>query len=196
MFGCLNVLLMTLFSLQQTSHGVFYHVEVGLAWNFDAGVCVGLGASFCKKVLSREGFVNGRLAITKTWTKHSEHTDTAVVTLTSDYTTSDSSSLAGNKSDMFLTPALNVKFSKSALIGFDKDACTGTYQEIVTWSLDSASNVPVSDHHLFFIISLLSLYYYDRYSRGALQMTSKTWCYRSSITFLKLSKVSSKPVST
>ncbi len=141
------MLLMTLFSLQQTSNGVFYHVEAGLAWHVQGSVCFGLGSAFCKDVVELEGYVNGRLAITKTWTEYSEHTDTAVVTLTSDYSTSDSSSLAGNKSDMFLTPALNVKFSKSALIGFDKDACTGTSQEIVTWSLDSDNNVPVCYHY-------------------------------------------------
>jgi hypothetical protein len=107
---------------------------------------VGLGASFCKKVASREGFLSSRVAITKTWTEDHTHTDTAVLTLASDYATSNSSFLAGNQSDMFLTPALNVKFSKSALIAFSASTCGATSQEIVTWSLDSDSNVPVRYH--------------------------------------------------
>ncbi len=44
---------------------------------------------------------------------------------------------------MFLTPSLNIKFAKSAEISFDKASCAAGYKEIVTWSLDSESNVPV-----------------------------------------------------
>ncbi len=118
-----------------------------MAWKADSGACVGFGASFCLDVASAEGFVAGRVAITKTWSEYNYHSDTAVVTLTNDYETSDSAFLAGNKSDMFLTPALNVKFSKSALIAFSASACGATSQDIVTWSLDSDSNVPVRCHY-------------------------------------------------
>jgi hypothetical protein len=104
---------------------------------------VGFGASSCIDVASREGFLNSRVAITNTWSHYNSHTDTAVLTLVNDYATSNTSFLAGNKSDMFLTPALNVKFSKSALIAFSASTCGATSQEIVTWSLDSDSNVPV-----------------------------------------------------
>ncbi len=107
---------------------------------------MGLGASFCKDIASRQGFLVQRTAVTKTWSEYNYHTDSAVVTLTNDYVTSNLSSLAGNKSDMFLTPALNVKFSKSALIAFSASTCGATSQEIVTWSLDSDSNVPVRYH--------------------------------------------------
>ena len=118
-----------------------------MAWHPQASVCAGFGASFCKHIAEAEGSLAGGVAITKTGSKYSEHTDAAVVTLSYDYSTSDDSSLAGSKSDMFLTPALNVKFSKSALVGFNASTCGATYQEVVTWSLDSNSNVPVSHHY-------------------------------------------------
>ena len=94
-------------------------------------------------VAENEGSLGGSVAITKTWSKYDEHTDAAVLSLSYDYSTSDDPSLAGIKSDMFLTPALNVKFSISALIDFSASACAGTSRDIVTWSLDSDSNVPV-----------------------------------------------------
>jgi hypothetical protein len=115
-------------------------------------VCFGLGAAVCKDAAELDGHLAGRVAITKTWSDYNYHTDTAVVTLTNDYETSDSSSLAGSKSDMFLTPALNVKFSKSALIAFSASTCGATSQDIVTWSLDSDSNVPVCYHEAFYCL--------------------------------------------
>jgi hypothetical protein len=118
-----------------------------VAWHPQASACAGFLAYFCKDVAEAEGSLGGSVAITKTGSKYSEHTDAAVVTLSYDYSTSDDSSLAGNKSDMFLTPALNVKFSKSALIAFSASTCGATSQEIVTWSLDSDKNVPVSCHY-------------------------------------------------
>jgi hypothetical protein len=117
-----------------------------VAWHPQASVCAGFGAYFCKDVAEAEGSLGGSVAITKTWSKYDEHTDAAVLSLSYDYSTSDDSSMAGSKSDMFLTPALNVKFSKSALISRNS-TCIITYQEVVTWSLDSDSNVPVSCHY-------------------------------------------------
>ncbi len=117
-------------------------------------MCFGLGASVCKDAVEFDGHLAGRVAITKTWSDYNYYTDTAAVTLTNDYETSDSTSLAGNKSDMFLTPALNVKFSKSALIAFSASTCGATSQDIVTWSLDSDSNVPVSYHETFLLFML------------------------------------------
>jgi hypothetical protein len=122
-------------------------------------VCVGLGASFCKDVAEVEGSLGGSVAITKTWSKYDEHTDAAVLSLSYDYSTSDDSSLAGNKSDMFLTPALNVKFSKSALIAFSASTCGATSQDIVTWSLDSDSNVPVCSYYSLAAVYVLIIVY-------------------------------------
>ncbi len=81
--------------------------------------------------------------MTKTWLHSSENTTVATLTYSFQYTTSDDIEKAGNRSDMFLTPSLNVKFSKSADISFDKTSCAAASKEIVTWSLDSEANVPV-----------------------------------------------------
>jgi hypothetical protein len=59
------------------------------------------------------------------------------------YVTTSNPYIPGRWGDMFLTPSLNVKFAKSALISFDPTACGGASKEIVTWSLDSPTNVPV-----------------------------------------------------
>jgi hypothetical protein len=134
-------------SFLQTSNSVFFHAEVGVAWHPQVSVCAGFGASVCKHIAEAEGSLAGGVATTKTGSKYDEHTDAAVLSLSYDYSTSDDSSLAGNKSDMFLTPALNVKFSKSALIAFNASTCGATSQDVVTWSLDSDSNVPVSCHY-------------------------------------------------
>ncbi len=131
---------------------MYFHAEVGLAWDFDGGPCIGAFAMFCTKLSKVEGFVTPRVAITNTWTFLKQHSDTTTVTLTYDYATSDDSSLAGNKSDMFLTPALNVKFSKSALIAFSASTCAGTSQEVTTWNLASDSNVPVCYLYMFCLL--------------------------------------------
>jgi hypothetical protein len=81
--------------------------------------------------------------ISKSWNHGEEHSTSATYSYSFEYTTSDDIEKAGNRSDMFLTPSLNVKFSKSAEISFDKAACSPAYKEIVTWSLSSESNVPV-----------------------------------------------------
>jgi hypothetical protein len=83
-------------------------------------------------------------SISKSWNHGEEHSASTTISYSFEYTTSDDIEKAGNRSDMFLTPSLNVKFSKSAEISFDKAACSAAYKEIVTWSLDSESNVPVS----------------------------------------------------
>ena len=83
------------------------------------------------------------MSVSKTWNNAHESSTSSTVMYSFEYTTSDDIEKAGNRSDMFLTPSLNVKFAKSAEISFDKAACSAAYKEIVTWSLDSESNVPV-----------------------------------------------------
>ncbi len=97
----------------------------------------------CFKNLKTEGHTDYRKASTAIWSFDSESSDSVSLTYTFDYATSSAAALAGNKSDMFLTPALNVKFSKSDNISFDSVACTGSSKEIITWSLDSEKNQPV-----------------------------------------------------
>ncbi len=95
------------------------------------------------KSLETEGFADYRKASTVIQSFDSESSHSVSLTYTFDYATSSTAQLAGNKSDMFLTPALNVKFSKSDNITFDSIACTGSSKEVITWSLDSEKNQPV-----------------------------------------------------
>ncbi len=83
------------------------------------------------------------MSISNAWNNAHETSTSSTVTYSFEYSTSDDIEKAGNRSDMFLTPSLNVKFAKSAEISFDKAVCSAAYKEIVTWSLDSESNVPV-----------------------------------------------------
>ncbi len=104
---------------------------------------MGLGAAFCTELLSTSGMVGPYFSLSQSWNYGEEHSTSATVSYSFEYTTSDDIEKAGNRSDMFLTPSLNVKFSKSAEISFGKSTCSAGYKEIVTWSLDSESNVPV-----------------------------------------------------
>ncbi len=124
--------------------------------DFEGDNCAGLGFAFCSTLTKIEGMVGPYFSISKSWNYGEEHSTSATVTYSFEYTTSDDIEKAGNRSDMFLTPSLNVKFSKSADISFDKTSCTAAYKEIVSWSLDSESNVPVcfpmqSYYHTFLI---------------------------------------------
>ncbi len=93
-----------------------------------------------------EGMYGAYFSISNFWNRGEEHSTSTTISYSFEYTTSDDIEKAGNRSDMFLTPSLNVKFSKSAEISFDKAACSAASKEIVTWSLDSESNVPVCLH--------------------------------------------------
>jgi hypothetical protein len=90
-----------------------------------------------------EGTITPYVGETHTRSYGNEHATSATLGFSFEYTTSGDIEKAGNRSDMFLTPSLNVKFAKSAEISFDKASCAAGYKEIVTWSLDSESNVPV-----------------------------------------------------
>jgi hypothetical protein len=127
----------------QNSDGIAFHIEGGFAWDLEGDKCAGLGFAVCTSLAKTEGMVGPYFSISKSWNHGEEHSTSASVTYSFEYTTSDDIEKAGNRSDMFLTPSLNVKFSKSAEISFDKAACSAAYKEIVTWSLDSESNVPV-----------------------------------------------------
>ncbi len=105
--------------------------------------CAGLGFAACLAVLGVEGMYGAYFSISNSWNRGEEHSTSTTISYSFEYTTSDDIEKAGNRSDMLLTPSLNVKFSKSAEISFDKAACSAAYKEIVTWSLDSESNVPV-----------------------------------------------------
>ncbi len=116
---------------------------LGLAWDVDTTTCIGFGASICFNAAKTEGLLRPYFAFSVADLEAEEDTTSAAIVYSYDYTTSDDIEKAGLKSDMFLTPSLNVKFSKSAEIGFNLTTCAATSKEIITWSLDSETNVPV-----------------------------------------------------
>jgi hypothetical protein len=110
---------------------------------FEGTKCDGVGIAVCLKMQEIEGHVIGYTDIVNTWASAHESSTAATISYSYEYTTSDDPETAGKKADVFLTPALNVKFSKSANISFDLKTCTASAVEIITWSLDSEKNVPV-----------------------------------------------------
>jgi hypothetical protein len=127
----------------QKSDAVVAHLEGGLLVDMDTDTCIGLGAAICSRIAQVSSSVTGYVGTTYTKSYGNEQATAVSVSFSFEYTTSEDIEKAGNRSDMFLTPSLNVKFAKSAEIGFDKASCSATYKEIVTWNLDSESNVPV-----------------------------------------------------
>ena len=120
-----------------------FNSEIGLATEGQQVSCAGLGLSFCTTIASVDTSLTAAVSKIQSRVYGEEHTTSATLGFSFEYTTSDDIEKAGNRSDMFLTPALNVKFAKSAEITFDKASCAAGYKEIVTWSLDSETNVPV-----------------------------------------------------
>jgi hypothetical protein len=122
---------------------VVAHLEAGLLVDMDTNTCIGLGAAICSRIAKVSASVTGYVGNTYTKSYSDERADSISVSYSFEYTTSNDARKAGNISDMFLTPSLNVKFAKSADISFNKSSCAAAYKEIVTWNLDSESNVPV-----------------------------------------------------
>jgi hypothetical protein len=129
--------------MPQTTDGVQFHKEVGLGWHIQGTVCLGFGSSFCKDAVETEGHIGTRLVVAKKWTDEDTFSNSAKLTYSYKYTTSNALESTGRNADMFLTPSLNVKFSISDQITFDASTCAGSSKSITTWSLDSDSNVPV-----------------------------------------------------
>ncbi len=121
-----------------------FHAEFAASFGTDDDVCAGLGIATCKKVGKIAVNFGYAVDISTSLTLSSDNSTSTSLGFTYSYTTSDNPLIPGKPGDMFLTPSLNVKFSKSALISFDPDRCAGSSKEIVTWSLDSPSNVLVS----------------------------------------------------
>ncbi len=119
------------------------HLEAGLLVDMDMDTCIGLGAAICSRIAQVSASVTGYVGNTHTKSYSDERADSISMSYSFEYTTSEDIEKAGNRSDMFLTPSLNVKFAKSADISFNKSTCSAAYKEIVTWNLDSESNVPV-----------------------------------------------------
>ncbi len=102
-----------------------------------------MGIATCQKTGKVAADVSAGIDLSTTLTWSASDSNTVSLGFTYTYTTSTNPFIPSKLGDMFLTPSLNVKFSKSALISFDPDTCAGSSKEIVTWSLDSPSNMPV-----------------------------------------------------
>ena len=120
-----------------------FNSEIGFESEGEKVSCAGIGLSFCGELANVESRLVAYVSKAQSRGHGEEHTTSATLGFSFEYTTSDDIEKAGNRSDMFLTPSLNVKFAKSAEISFDKASCAAGYKEIVTWSLDSETNVPV-----------------------------------------------------
>jgi hypothetical protein len=131
------------FFLLQKSDAAVFHSEAGFAWSFDSSTCVGFGASLCVDIAKSEGWVGPYFGTSGTYGHEHVGSDSATLTFSYEYTTSDDIEKAGNRSDMFLTPSLIIKFSKSGLISFSPTTCTVESKEISTWDINSPKNVQV-----------------------------------------------------
>jgi hypothetical protein len=122
---------------------ISFHAELALSIGTDNEICAGLGVATCMKTGDVAVDLGFSLDISTSFAWTTDDSSSVSIGFTYSYTTTDNPSIPGKLGDMFLTPSLNVKFSKSALISFNPDTCAGSSKEIITWSLDSPSNVPV-----------------------------------------------------
>jgi hypothetical protein len=120
-----------------------FHAEFTFSIGTDNDICAGLGIANCMKVGKVALDVGASIDVSTSFAWTSEDSNSVSIGFTYSYTTTDNPYIPSKLGDMFLTPSLNVKFSKSALISFNPSTCAGASREIITWSLDSPSNVPV-----------------------------------------------------
>ncbi len=106
-------------------------------------ICLGLGIATCKKAGEINYGFGGSIDYATTATTTTDRGNSVSIGFTYTYTTSSNPFIPSKLGDMFLTPSLNVKFSKSAEITLDRATCAAAYKEIISWSLDSPSNMPV-----------------------------------------------------
>jgi hypothetical protein len=107
--------------------------SLNAAWAYGGGdseACAGIAVEACTKLTKAEGLIGGYFAFSHSATSGDEHSSSSTVTFSFEYTTSDDIEKAGARSDMFLTPSLNVKFSKSAEITFNKTSCEPSNQRL------------------------------------------------------------------
>ena len=60
-----------------------------------------------------------------------------------DVETSDNEMLAGEQSDMFLVPSLNIVLLKTDIVSFDAESCSANKSQAITWTLGSDKNTKV-----------------------------------------------------
>ena len=128
----------------QVKNEITFSAELDVHLGLDNSICAGLGLSTCLKSTTLRAAFGPVIGIGAAFTNAWSDSSSVAIAYSYSYSTSGDAGYSGRLSDAFLTPSLNVKFSKSALVSFDPAACAGASKEVVTWSLDSESNVPVS----------------------------------------------------
>ncbi|EGD74786.1 hypothetical protein PTSG_07019 [Salpingoeca rosetta] len=126
-------------------HGFYF--TTGLApVKVETGVeqCVGLGAAVCTKVADTES-TPFKLTVDQTHTFGNMDPDDnygteRVWSFEIELTTSDDVMLAGERSDMFLVPALNVVWMETEEVSFDVEQCRASKETKVKWSLEGQDN--------------------------------------------------------
>ncbi len=114
-----------------------------MSFGTDNDICLGLGIATCKKIGNIAVDFGATMDFSTSFTTSTDSSNSVSIGFTYTYTTSSSPFIPSKLGDMFLTPSLNVKFSKSAQISLNRTTCAAAYREIISWSLDSPSNMPV-----------------------------------------------------
>ncbi|EGD79681.1 hypothetical protein PTSG_10665 [Salpingoeca rosetta] len=126
-------------------HGFYF--TTGLApVKVETGVqqCVGLGAAVCTTVADTES-TPFKITVDQTHTFGSmdpedNYGSERVWSFAIELTTSDDPGTAGEKSDMFLVPALNVVWLETEEVSFDVEQCQASKETKVKWSLEGQDN--------------------------------------------------------
>lgn len=66
-------------------------------------------------------------------------------TLTFSYATSESAALAGEQSDLFIVPSLNIVFIESKVVSYDYSTCQPQVEDQIVWVLKSQDAGSTSD---------------------------------------------------
>ncbi|EGD75040.1 hypothetical protein PTSG_12565 [Salpingoeca rosetta] len=106
--------------------------------------CTGLGAAVCTKVSDTES-TPFKISLDQLDSINSKNPDDnynseRVWSFAIELTTSDDVMTAGEKSDMFLVPALNVVWLETEEVSFDVEQCQAAKETKVKWSLEGQEN--------------------------------------------------------
>ncbi|CAB9515004.1 Cupin superfamily protein [Seminavis robusta] len=136
---------------------VYHTSRLHLGADIDAGSCAGLGLQFCFKTfaVSGDGLAGGMDSDDIDYKYHNEHMFTSEYTTTWSYTTSDDPMLAGQNSDVFVVPNLNVLFSETLNFKFHPETCSTNVTTETKFNLEDKKNKPA--------VSFLSYLYIDQH---------------------------------
>ena len=105
---------------------------------------IGLGVAVCEDILSSKFSFGASAEKSSTFLGKTANEETLALTTAFSFDTSDSSSMPGPMSDVFLVPSFNVKFSKAKEVQLDPGTCQISAVDVTTWALDAAQNKEVA----------------------------------------------------